>query len=515
MSKPALRILAVLLSVAIVVVIFAGLDGLPREVKAQIASERKQIAAAQTQFQADRDEVARDMSTEAALFSALPSAHSYQDRLNRAERWLGAADSDLDQLGKLEKRNRRKDRQEAERLLSHEKQTRTAAIADADLVRKDAAHWIELKQHLPEEAREMDRDYQAIHSVDLTALAATVQKAETDWPEKRADLESRLASERRLIEKGEEAWRSSAEARRAASDNDVAKVDFGLLFASADTLKSAATELPQQTEQIRNLTGQLYQSWDKILVDMEVRGVGGDKSYDQQIKTVRTQVADAAGAPGAVTSDEKWVDVPEAQYHAQEKDLGMAIEHKPAGKYDIESERVAQPAGYAYIAPYGQSNQYGHWEQGSGGSFWVFYGQYALMRDLLFGRDYRPLGRYDYEEYRTYHIRHETYYGRDPVTQAPRYGTSGTATQEHYSGSTFAKSGGFKDSKYASKPGGYRSSGYATPGAREPGGDNSPRKFGSGSSPQPAPQHSYRPAPSPSRPSAPRGPGRSFGRPRR
>ena len=25
--------------------------------------------------------------------------------------------------------------------------------------------------------------------------------------------------------------------------------------------------------------------------------------------------------------------------------LGMAIEHKPAGKYDSEAERIAQPAG--------------------------------------------------------------------------------------------------------------------------------------------------------------------------
>ena len=40
----------------------------------------------------------------------------------------------------------------------------------------------------------------------------------------------------------------------------------------------------------------------------------------------------------------------------------MAIEHKPAGKYDTESERVAQPAGFAYMAPPGQSNQYGHWD---------------------------------------------------------------------------------------------------------------------------------------------------------
>ena len=168
----------------------------------------------------------------------------------------------------------------------------------------------------------------------------------------------------------------------------------------------------------------------------------------------RTTVADATGKDGTTTSDEKWVDVSRAQYQAMEKDLGMAIEHKPAGKYDTESERVAQPAGFAYMAPPGQSNQYGHWEQQSNGtSFWVFYGQYALMRDLLFNHSYRPLDYREYHDYYTYRQRNETYYGRDTATQAPKYGTAGTATQERYSGSTFAKSGGFQDSKYASKPG--------------------------------------------------------------
>jgi|ERR1035437_3743475 hypothetical protein len=71
--------------------------------------------------------------------------------------------------------------------------------------------------------------------------------------------------------------------------------------------------------------------------------------------------------------------------------------------------------------------------------------------------------------------------------EEPKYGTSGTATQEHYSGSTFAKSGGFKDSKYASKPGGYRDSQYSTPMAKDPNADHSPRKFGSGGSPSAAP----------------------------
>ena len=44
------------------------------------------------------------------------------------------------------------------------------------------------------------------------------------------------------------------------------------------------------------------------------------------------------------------------------------------------------------------------------------------------------------------------------------------------------KSGGFRDSKYASKPGGYRDSKYATPG-----GNSAPKHFGNRPSSAPSP----------------------------
>jgi hypothetical protein len=515
MSKSSLRILAVLLTAGILVVLFAGLDGLPGAVKAQIAAERKSFAAAQSQVQSAQADVSRTLASESALFRALPSAREYPDRLGRAAGSLAAAGQSIAELERLEKQNRRSDRDRAEAVLAREKQVRAAAVADAESVRTDAAHWVDLKQHLPQEVQDMERDYASVHAVDLAAAAAAVQKAEADWPVKKSDLEARLATARGIQTRGDELWQSTTEARRAAAVNDYPKVDFGTLFAAADTLKTGAADLPKQAEQLKTLSAQLYQSWDKVLVDMETRGSGNSREYDQKIKTVRTTVADATGKNSTATSDEKWVDVSKAQYQAMEKNLGMAIEHKPAGKYDTESERIAQPAGFAYMAPPGQSNQYGHWEQNNGTSFWVFYGQYALMRDLLFNRSYRPLDYREYHDYYTYRQRNETYYGRDTATQAPKYGTSGTATQERYSGSTFAKSGGFKDSKFASKPGGYRDSQYSTPAARDPNADHSPRKFGSGSSPSaaPPPSRSYRPAPTPYRPSMPRSsPGRSFGR---
>jgi hypothetical protein len=292
-------------------------------------------------------------------------------------------------------------------------------------------------------------------------------------------------------------WQSTAEERRQAAAADFAHVDFGALVAAQDALHNAAAELPQQAEEVRSLDGQLYYSWDKILVDMEVRGTGGARHYDQEIRSVKTRVEGAAAKPGTSTSDEAWVDVSGGTYDAMRNDLGMAIEHKPAGKYDSEAEHVAQPAGFAYMAPAGQvSNQYGYWDHRDGRDFWVFYGQYALMRDLLFNRSYRPIERYDWEGYHSSWRSGRTYYGRDEAAGAPKYGSQGTATQDRYAGSSFARKGGFRDSQYASKSGSYRNSPYSSPGSHDPNADHNARHFGHGGPEEPhAP--GFHPAPRP------------------
>ncbi len=418
---------------------------------------------------------------------------------------LQSARGDMDELTRLEKQGHHSDQQRAEALLSHERSLRASALNQATAIQTEASHWLERKQHLPEEVQQMERSYQSIHSFDLAPVTAVVEKAEADWPEKKADLASRLTAVTGVVARGDSLWQSTAAARRQAASGDVAGLDLGGLLSASDELKTSAAALPQKSEELKSLTGQLYDSWDKVLVDMETRGIGRARAYDQKIRTVRTHL-------GASTSDERWVDVSPATYDAMRNDLGMAIEHKPAGKYDSEAERVAQPAGFAYMAPPSQgSNQYGYWEHRDGGqSFWVFYGQYALMRDLLFNHSYRPLPRDEYEDYRSWHSRGQTYYGRDFEAggNAPKYGTNGTATQERYSGSTFSHNGGFRDSPYASKSGSFRDSPYAS---RSEGG----RTFGgnrpSGGEPHvgSVPEPHFHPAPR----SAPRsfGGGRRFG----
>jgi hypothetical protein len=515
MSRSALKTLAFILTVLIVIVLFAGLDDLPRSVRAQIQGERTALAAAQKQVQAARDEVGQNLRSDPALFQAVASSRAWPGDLDRAAGGLQSAAGDVAELSRIVKANRKQDRQRAEALLAHERGLRTSALAAATAVQQDAAHWIDFKQHLPAALQEMERQHAAIDAVDLAPVAASAQRAAADWPDKKSDLEARLASLNAMVAQSDQAWQSSAEARRQAGAGDAAAVP--VVAGVADILRTNANSLPGKATELKALSGQVYNSWDQVLVDMEESGRGADRSYRQKIRTIQTRVANAAAKDGQVTSDEKWVTVSATAYAGEKNDLGMSIAHKAAGKYDSEAERVAQPAGFAYMASPAQgSNQYGRWEHRDGRDFWVFYGQYALLRDLLFNRDYRPLDRRDYDGYRTSRDRGQTYYGQDEARGAPKYGSQGTATQERYSGSTYAKGGGFRDSKFASKSGSYRDSQYASPSARQPGGDSSPRRFGKSSRPEGSyeapPPRSYRPSPRPSYRPPMRSPGRSFGR---
>ncbi|HUI56307.1 MAG TPA: hypothetical protein VLY04_15135 [Bryobacteraceae bacterium] len=515
MKRSHLRLSAVVLTVLIVVVFARTLDRLPSSLKTQIASERAALPAAQTQLRAARGQVAAQVQSDPELFKSIAFGQQWSDRFVQADGELQSASHDLDDLARLEKRDRHSDSDQAASLLTHERQARAHALAGAGAIEKDAARWLDARNHLPEQARQMESDYQAIHAFDLAALTAAVHRAETDWPDKKADLEARLAAESALVADSDRAWQSSEAARRKAAANDSAGLEFGALFGAGESLKNSEADLQAKGDELKTLTGQLYTSWDKVLVDMQTSGGGDSRQYQQRIRTVRTHYADAAASTGETTSDEQWTTVPRSTYDAMRPDLGMAIEHKPAGKYDSEAQRVAQPAGLAYVAPLAEGrNQYGYWDHRDGRDFWVFYGQYALLRDLLFNHDYRPIERREWEDYRTYQSRGETYYGHDSSTGQQKYGSQGTVTQNRYAGSKYGRSGGFHDSQYASKPGSYSSSRYASPSMRDPNADHSPKTFGHNASPQSAPRaappaRTYHPAPS--RPPM-RSPGRSFGR---
>jgi hypothetical protein len=119
----------------------------------------------------------------------------------------------MEQLTVLEKANRRQDRERAQALLAQEKRRRISAENRAAEIRKEAAHWVDLKRRLPEVLAQMDRDYQTIHGFDFGAATAAVQKAAADWPEKKPDLDNRLAALKASGNEAESLWQSTRRQR--------------------------------------------------------------------------------------------------------------------------------------------------------------------------------------------------------------------------------------------------------------------------------------------------------------
>lgn len=110
-----------------------------------------------------------------------------------------------------------------------------------------------------------------------------------------------------------------------------------------------------------------------------------------------------------------WVEVEEGIYRKYEPYLGMALVSKS------EAEGVndnPHPPGYHHVG----NPTYGYW---GGGGFWVWYGQYAMMRDLLGWGMGRRIYRNDYDDYRTTRQRGRPYYGKDRA-----YGTNGSLTKQ-------------------------------------------------------------------------------------
>ncbi|MGH9612783.1 MAG: hypothetical protein ACRD4P_06875, partial [Bryobacteraceae bacterium] len=372
-------------------------------------------------------------------------------RLVAAQQKIDAAKNDNRQLTELEHGYRRDARTRAEQLLADERNLRDLAVRESAAVEASADKWLGFQRNLSYSAGNMKTEYDAVKAVDLSPVAATVERTEHDWPARKGDLDSRLASLRGVPQTIEAKWQATEAARKDAIGGKATGTEIASLIEEDDFLSQEKTGLPQQASELSGLCGQLYDSWDKILTDLDVSHYADDTIYREKVRIVRTHFTDLAAKKSEVSSNESWKDVPEASYQAVKNDLGMAIGHKDTGNYDSEAQAIAQPAGFAYIASATQgSNQYGYWAHNGGTSVWTFLPQYLLMRELLWGHDHRPVLVDEYNGYRTAQSSGQTYYGKDSATSQPRYGSHGTFTQQRYASSRYVQSGGFNGSSYAS-----------------------------------------------------------------
>ena len=145
-----------------------------------------------------------------------------------------------------------------------------------------------------------------------------------------------------------------------------------------------------------------------ILEDMKEEGNFRDH-YFHKYRVVMPEQSEAG------TTD--WLEVSKDYYETNQPFLGMAL----AVKKDGQLSSSVSPAGYQYVG----DPKYGQWRNDSrGGSFWEFYGKYALFSSI-FGGYNRPIYRNDYDSYRQHRSRNTPYFGRNK-----QYGTNGSYTKQ-------------------------------------------------------------------------------------
>ncbi|MGB0645820.1 MAG: hypothetical protein ACPGQS_01535 [Bradymonadia bacterium] len=209
-------------------------------------------------------------------------------------------------------------------------------------------------------------------------------------------------------------------------------------------LSSARRALEKAEADWKSILDIVPKDIDRIIVDMREKSGVFEHKY--------RLITDGKSVTGG------WVPVDQLTFRKHREHLGMTIYSKPAGVLPEDAVTTASPPGYNYIG----NKRYGRWERRNGQSFWVFYGQYSLMRDLFWGRGtYRPIYRSEYRGYRSSISRRRAYYGAKK-----QFGTAQAIKSPKYSKSSYAKkrrsSGGFSGSKYSGskRSGGYRSSRY-------------------------------------------------------
>ena len=461
----------------IVILLLAGSGGLNRSTRELLDVELREYPAASTQFERQQRELEMSLARDPQLFGGKRAA--WEQRLTAAAQKLSDAGSELDQARDLSAGNDDKLRASIESKLSLVRQARSFAAAEASEIEAAIAKLERLKRERPQVVAAARKNHDSIQAVSFTEVEGLVRRAASDWPQKAADLEARLAGMRNVV--------TEAATVRAALDaedaRDDSQIDYARLADAADRLELGLGDLNAGLASIPSLVDQLYVSWDEVLSDMSIEE-GADVRFFHLVRKMSVRIENSAdGGGSALPQEENWVQVQKATYERHKDHLGMTLASKPAGFYDSEAKRdQVQPAGMGYIAsPEQGQNRYGRWERRSdGSSFWSFYGRYKFMEAMFWGPSWRSMRADTWNDYDRTRRRGQTWYGRS-ASGGKTYGSSGTATRSKYSGSKYVKSEGFRSSKYVKSGGSYRGSRFETKSSRSSGSSRSSRSFGGSS----------------------------------
>lgn len=387
--------------------------GLPDDALRAAEAAREAVTRSESDLAEARQGFEAAVAEDRAFLAALPEIKAAEADLTRRAEALAAAKKNID--ARLEPLLADDDHGDAAKVIEASRAISTeaaAAIAGATASAGVARTLLGYKQ---DHDRILQTAREQVAAAERAAADPTLQSrvdlAATRYPEARDALAKR---QRAITDHAAQLARAGATLEQHAARAPPAYLDVGK---AAEAIGQGHDKLQKMQADLDADIATLGKSIDRILVDMKRDG----GKYWHKYKIVENGVER--------TTD--WEEVTQSTYAQHQDHLGMAIYSKPEGKLADEAITVATPPGYAYVG----NPRYGEWQTRNGQSFWVFYGQYALMRDLLWGAGrYSPIGRDTYGSYRDTVRSGKSWYGSQN-----QYGTKGSQTRTRYADSNYYK----------------------------------------------------------------------------
>ena len=451
-------------------------EGLPKVDLDKAQAEIKKYDQAKTDLAGYVTLVSKALEEHPDLFSAFPRAKKWPEQCRDDLAVLNEGDPTRATLEKVIQENRSKDRGRLDELRLNLSRARDEVVARAGGIANVVQRALRFAENMKESVAALKADHEHVKGVDVAGLQARATQATKDWPGKRSDLEQRIGSITDAQKRALDQWKPVAAIADAGAVRTITKADAGRLAQAAQTIHDARQWVDRGAGELPGLIEQLYWSRDRILVDMDIREAK-EVTFHLKIKIIRTRAV-PKGQQVQKETTEQWEQVSKSEYERRKNQLGMAIEQKPAGRYDHEATRVAQPPGYRYIAsPSVRRNHYGYWGYGHGYRYWHWYPRYHYMHSMYWGSRYGAITPRDYSGFRSANQSGRSYLGRGRGGRAA-FGSAGTATKSKYSGSKYVRTGGLRQTRYVKSGGSYRGSKYARSSYRS--SSRSGSRFGGG-----------------------------------
>ena len=193
-----------------------------------------------------------------------PRREQWLARLARSEKDLDSASSELDQAKELAAQDDDKLRVEIESRIGQARQKRTQALQAASEILDLARTVSEVDKNRGRYIGEAQASVRQL-SAYRPASVPGAQRAMIDWPEKKADLSQAIQRMAEVKARSASLWKERSRAI-AAPDADAL-----LILETHQSLQADGLQLARLDSQLGQRVGQLYLSWDRVLVDMEIR----------------------------------------------------------------------------------------------------------------------------------------------------------------------------------------------------------------------------------------------------